>query len=74
MMSPVQELYEKAVELSATDRALLAGLLIESLEGEPDEEVGQAWLGEVERRVSELKSGGVQTVSWEEVKARLVEN
>ena len=72
MSSPVLEIFEKASNLSEADRALLAGLLIESLEIETDEEVERAWLVEVERRVSELKSGSVQTIPWEEVKARLI--
>lgn len=68
------ELFRKASDLPDSDRALLAGHLIESLDAEPDEEVEQAWLAEVERRVAELDSGSVQTVSWEEVKARLMKH
>jgi hypothetical protein len=62
MMTPVEELYEKAVELPETDRALLAGLLIESLEGEPDEAVNEGWLAETRRRVSELESGAARSL------------
>jgi putative addiction module component (TIGR02574 family) len=74
MSTPVMELFRKASDLPDSDRALLAGLLIESLDAEPDEEVEQAWLAEVERRVAELDSGSVQTVSWEKVKARLMKH
>ena len=74
MSTPVIELFRKASDLSDSDRALLAGLLIESLDAEPDEQVEQAWLAEVERRVAELASGSVETFSWEEVKARLIKH
>ena len=72
MSTSVLDLFEKASGLSESDRALLAGLLIESLEVEPDEDVEQAWLMEVERRLAELKSGSVKTIPWEEVKTRLM--
>lgn len=71
MSTSVLEVFEKASILSDSDRALLAGLLIESLEVDTDEEAERAWMAEVERRVTELKSGSVQTIPWEEVKARL---
>jgi putative addiction module component (TIGR02574 family) len=74
MSTPVIDLFRRASDLPESDRALLAGLLIESLEAEPDEEVEEAWLAEVERRVAELESGSVQTVPWEEVKARLMKH
>jgi putative addiction module component (TIGR02574 family) len=74
MSTPVIELFRRASDLPESDRALLAGLLIESLDAEPDEDVEQAWLAEVERRVAELESGSVQTVPWEEVKARLMKH
>ena len=53
------------------DRATLAGLLIESLEGEPDPDVEAAWAAEIERRVAELDAGTVKTIPWEEVRQRL---
>ena len=68
------ELFRRASDLPESDRALLAGLLIESLDAEQDDDVEQAWLAEVERRVAELESGSVQTVPWEEVKARLMKH
>jgi putative addiction module component (TIGR02574 family) len=66
------DLWKEAAELSEKDRADLAGLLIESLEGEPDEEVDAAWAAEVARRVVELESGAVQSIPWKEVRQRLL--
>lgn len=66
------DLWKEAAALCEKDRADLAGLLIESLEGEPDEEVDAAWAAEIARRVAELESGTVQSTPWEEVRQRLL--
>jgi len=50
----------------------LAGLLLESLEHEVDEDVEPAWQEEIKRRLAELDAGTVQMVSWDEVKAKLM--
>ena len=67
----VQELFRDAFELSDEERATLAGLLLESLEGPPDEGVAEAWAAEAQRRWEEIQSGQVETVPWEEVRERL---
>jgi putative addiction module component (TIGR02574 family) len=67
------DLWKEASELSEKDRADLAGLLIESLEGEPDEDVEEAWAAEIQKRVAELDAGVVQSVPWEQVRQRLVD-
>jgi putative addiction module component (TIGR02574 family) len=72
MSTHVTELFEKASILSEKDRAMLAGLLIESLESEIDPDVEDAWRAEIERRVAELDAGTVETVPWEVVKAKLL--
>ncbi len=73
MSTHLVQLFEKASLLSEKDRATLAGLLIESLESEAvDPDVEEAWRVEIERRLAELDSGTVQTVPWEEVRAKLL--
>ncbi len=64
-------LFKQVLNLEEDDRAALAGLLIESLDGEADEDVESAWLEEVEHRIAELESGIVTSIPWEEVKTRL---
>jgi len=64
------ELWREAADLSEEDRASLAGLLIESLEGEPDPDVEAAWAAEIEKRVAELDAGTAKTIPWEEVRQR----
>jgi putative addiction module component (TIGR02574 family) len=71
MSRSVDELFQEATELSEGERAELAGLLLESLEGEPDEGVEAAWAEEIERRVRQIDSGEVTTIPWEEVRAKL---
>jgi putative addiction module component (TIGR02574 family) len=57
--------------LSPEERAALMRLLIDTLDAESDEGVEDAWRVEIERRMADLDSGTVQTVPWEEVRARL---
>ena len=66
------DVWKEAAELPEKDRADLAGLLIESLEGEPDADVDSAWATEIERRVTELDAGTVQSIPWEQVRQRLL--
>ena len=67
------DVWKQASELSEADRAALAGLLIESLEGEPDPDVEAAWATEIEKRVAELDAGTVKSIPWEEVRQRLLD-
>lgn len=71
MARDVAELLREASELPEADRAELAGRLLETLQGEPDEGVEAAWAEEVERRVRQIDSGEVSTISWEQVRAKL---
>jgi putative addiction module component (TIGR02574 family) len=71
MSRTVEDLIREAAELPEQDRAALAGLLIESLEGPPDPDVDAAWAAEIERRVADVDAGRVTTVPWEEVRERL---
>ena len=72
MTKEVVELFKRASDLSDSDRATLAGLLIESLESEREANVESPWHSEIERRLQELDSGVVKTVAWEQVRARLL--
>ena len=72
MTTHVTELFAEASSLSESERATLAGLLIESLESEIDSNVEEAWRAEIERRLAELDSGTARTVPWETVRAELL--
>ena len=71
MPRDLRNVFREAFDLPENDRATLAGLLIESLEGPPDAAVEEEWAMEAERRWQEIDRGEVQTISWEEVRAKL---
>jgi putative addiction module component (TIGR02574 family) len=72
MKNEVVELFRRASDLPDSDRATLAGLLIESLESEHEKDVESVWLGEIEQRLHELDSGKIKTVPWKQVRAKLL--
>lgn len=72
MTRAVEKILSEALELEESDRATLAGLLIESLDDEPDEDWEEAWAAEIHRRSAQLDAGEVDTIPWEEVRARLL--
>jgi putative addiction module component (TIGR02574 family) len=73
MAIDVDELYEKASNLSPSERAALAGLLIDTLEGAVDPETERAWRVEVAKRLAELDAGAVTTIPGAAVHDRLRE-
>jgi len=64
------DLEQKALRMSASRRARLARVLLESLDDEPEEDVEAAWAAEAKRRSEELRSGRVKGRTPAEVHAR----
>jgi putative addiction module component (TIGR02574 family) len=71
MARDVKELIREAAELPESDRAALAGAMLESLEPTPTPEVRAAWSREIERRVREIDAGTVELIDWEDIRAEL---
>ena len=71
MARSARDLFDEAMRLEPQERATLMRLLIEALDADTEEGVEDAWRVEIERRMAELDSGTVQTIPWEELKARL---
>ena len=71
MSTVLSELKHKAAQLSDSERAELALALIESLDGDVDAGVDEAWRLEIERRVAEIDRGEAQLIPGDEVFARL---
>ena len=71
MASTPKDLYQSAMSLNDQDRAELVGLLLDSLDIEEEPGVEAAWIQEIERRVSELDSGEIESLPWSEVRARV---
>jgi len=70
MTQEAHELLQKALALPENERAELAGNLISSLDTTVDPDVDAAWQQEVARRLVEVQSGKVKTVSWEDVREK----
>jgi putative addiction module component (TIGR02574 family) len=71
MSREVAELLKKALELPVTDRAELAGSILESLDQAEDKSVEDAWDAEILRRMEDLDSGRIKPISHDEVLRRL---
>ena len=71
MSRDLKELIREAVQLPESDRATLAGVMLESLDPQPTPEVKAAWSREIERRVHEIDNGTVELLDWEDVRAEL---
>ena len=74
MVEEVRKIMEQALKMPARERAEIAQRLLESLDRQMDMNVESAWQSEVERRISELDSGQVACIPWEEVRERLMRN
>jgi len=59
------------MRLDPAERAALMRLLIDSLDSDSETGVEEAWHTEIEHRIAELDSGAVESLGWEELRARL---
>jgi putative addiction module component (TIGR02574 family) len=73
MTHDATELLKRALALPSEERAELAGSLLESLDGADDDPAGveAAWSEEIARRIEELDSGKVKTVSLDTFRRKL---
>jgi putative addiction module component (TIGR02574 family) len=73
MTQDATELLKRALALPEEERAELAGSLLESLDGPPEdpEAVEAAWNEEIARRIEDLDSGKVKTVSLDTFRRKL---
>ncbi|MDP6443621.1 MAG: addiction module protein [Pirellulaceae bacterium] len=72
MNTSTQQLYDEAMRLSASDRAELASLLIESLDPEVDTAIHAAWDAEIKSRIDQLDRDAVTTVPWPEARRMIL--
>jgi len=73
MVATAKKLFESALSLNDQERAELVDLLLSSFEDhadDGDDGADLAWKDEVTRRVAELDSGVVQTITWSKVKSK----
>jgi putative addiction module component (TIGR02574 family) len=67
MSITLQELEREACSLSPEERARLAELLLQSLQGTPLAEIEAAWDDEIEKRLRALDRGELETFSAADV-------
>ena len=68
MSKTAAEIVGDAMRLSIGERAEIAAGLLASLDGEPDEDVEEAWAREIELRVQRIQSGTASSRLWRDVK------
>jgi toxin ParE1/3/4 len=73
MAPAATDLLSNALALPVRERAQIAHELLLSLDDGADADAAGAWVTEIERRASEIRSGSVDTEDWETVKARLTQ-
>jgi putative addiction module component (TIGR02574 family) len=69
-MSSTAEIIRQAQSLPVEERALVVDSLLRSL-NPPDPEVERKWLAVATRRLQELRSGRVKSISGEEVFSKI---
>ena len=71
MATKIKQVLEDLKNLSSDEKALIAHCLISSLETLQEDGIEDAWADLAERRYTELVSGEVEPVSWEDVKKEI---
>jgi putative addiction module component (TIGR02574 family) len=71
MSRDLKEIAAEALELPLTERAELAGQLLDSLDDLSQAEADELWAVEAERRFAAYKAGEMESVPAEELFARL---
>lgn len=71
MNARVDHLIDEALALAPDERSALVVALLDSLDGEDESTIADAWADEIRRRKADLRSGAAQAVPWAEAKARL---
>ena len=70
MIASLDRVIEAALALPESQRAELVDTLISTFAPEDAAPLDDAWLAEINRRSDEFDAGGVQTLTWAEVKER----
>jgi hypothetical protein len=67
MITDIKEIESIALNLNKRDKARLANKLLQSIHGEIDPEIEQAWIDEIQKRKESLESGEASLYSASDV-------
>lgn len=70
-MRSIEQLTEEMLSLPSESRALLADMLVESLEFDTDSAIQAVWVTEAKRRRDEVRDGSVQPISGDDALAQV---
>lgn len=71
MAKDAGQLLQEALALPPEARAALADSLLENIDTEVDPDAESKWREAIRKRIAELDSGAVRSISWSDVETRL---
>lgn len=71
MSASLEHVFKEVSHLSLQEKAFVAHCLIASLDSEQEDNFDALWADLAEKRFSELVSGKIKAVSWDEIKQGL---
>ena len=66
------EILKEALALPPDARALIANSLLDSLGKEVEAGASEEWESKMQRRIAEVESGAVKTISWSDAREHLM--
>jgi hypothetical protein len=71
MSDDARHVLDEALRLPLAERAKLAAELLASVDGAPDDDAGEAWAVEIERRAERAMTGESEGKDWPTVRAEI---
>ncbi len=72
MNAHLDHVIDQALALVPQERSAVLLALLDSLEGDDESIVSEAWATEIEQRKTDLRSGLANAVPWAQARARLI--
>jgi putative addiction module component (TIGR02574 family) len=74
MTQAAKSLLESLLQLPDSDRGELAAVLLDSLDGDAEENVDSEWAEEIRSRVEEVRNGQVKTIPWSVAREQIMDD
>jgi putative addiction module component (TIGR02574 family) len=72
MNAHLDHVIDEALALIPQERSAVLMALLDSLEGDDESAVSDAWANEIARRKADLRSGVAHATPWAQARARLI--